>query len=136
MRWRHGGRAPGVELGEGEGEGRAPVPGDVLHHLQGGGGGGAPHLPGGVAPADGGEPGQALEQLGVPRHRLGGLEEVEALEAAAEEEPGGALLRHAARAADVEVPQQGAVLADHRQGVVGAVAGEAGDHGRGRFGAR
>lgn len=111
----------------------------ILHHLHGGGHGvegEAPHLAGGVAPADGGEPGEALQQLGIPRHRLRGLEEVEALEAAAEEEPGGALLRHPARAADVEVPQQGAVLADHRQGVVGAVAREAGTgHGWVMFGA-
>ena len=38
------------------------------------------------------------------------LEEVELLEVVAEEKPGGALLRHRARAADVQVPQEAAVL--------------------------
>ena len=40
------------------------------------------------------------------------LEEVELLEVVAEEKPGGALLRHRARAADVQVPQEAAVLTD------------------------
>ena len=42
------------------------------------------------------------------------LEEVELLEVVAEEKPGGALLRHRARAADVQVPQEAAVLTDLR----------------------
>ena len=66
----------------------------------------------------------------------------------AEEKPGGALLRHRARAADVQVPQEAAVLtnlgvvgiyqpryfsvfSDHSEGVIGAVAaqGEGGEVG-------
>ena len=45
------------------------------------------------------------------------LEEVELLKVVAEEKPGGALLRHRARAADVQVPQEAAVLT--HLGVVG-----------------
>ena len=46
------------------------------------------------------------------------LEEVELLKVVAEEKPGGALLRHRARAADVQVPQEAAVLTDLRVVVI------------------
>ena len=46
------------------------------------------------------------------------LEEVELLKVLAEEKPGGALLRHRARAADVQVPQEAAVLTDLRVVVI------------------
>ena len=71
-------------------------------------------------------PGQTLYKLRISRYRFRGLkltvrsvssdaffnhlEEVELLKVVAEEKPGGALLRHRARAADVQVPQEAAVL--------------------------